>query len=102
MTDEEYLGQISKVEIYCEILLGFLRYSNIKNYQTEEEQIRQLTKKLKFQNPYDYDLFRACIDQMEDAQYAIIDFMKNGLYVKEKNHGEMYLRLYGVLNACYL
>lgn len=102
MTDEEYLGQISKVEIYCEILLGFLRYTNIRNYQTEEEQIRQLTKKLKFQNPYDYDLFRACIDQLEDAQYAIIDFLENGLYIKEKNQGEMYLRLYGVLNACYL
>lgn len=102
MTDEEYLSKISKVEIYCEILLGILRYTNVKTYSTEEEQVKQLTKKLKFQNLYDYDLFRACIDQMEDAQYAINEFTENRLYVKENRQGEMYLRLYGVLNACYL
>lgn len=102
MTDEEYLSQISKVEIYCEILLGILRYTNVKTYPTEEEQVKQLTKKLKFQNLYDYDLFRACIDQMEDAQYAINEFTENGLYLNEYRQGEMYLRLYGVLNACYL
>ena len=50
MTDEEYLSQISKVEIYCEILLGILRNTNVKTYPTEEEQVKQLTKKLKFQN----------------------------------------------------
>ena len=102
MTDEEYLSKISKVEIYCEILLGILRYTNVKTYPTEEEQVKQLTKKLKFQNLYDFDLYRACIDQMEDAQYAINEFIENGLYVKENRQGEMYLRLYGVLNACYL
>ncbi|WP_417873748.1 hypothetical protein [Xanthomarina gelatinilytica] len=102
MTDEEYLSKISKVEIYCEILLGILRYTNVKIYPTEEEQIKQLTKKLKFQNLYDYDLFRACIDQMEDAQYAINEFVENGLYISKNRRGEMYLRLYGVLNACYL
>ncbi|WP_299104087.1 hypothetical protein [uncultured Tenacibaculum sp.] len=102
MIDEEYLSQISKVEIYCEILLGILRYTNVKTYPTEEEQVKQLTKKLKFQNLYDFDLFRACIDQMEDAQYAINEFAENGLYISEKRQGEMYLRLYGVLNACYL
>ncbi len=102
MTDEEYLSQISKVEIYCEILLGILRYTNVKTYPTEEEQIKQLTKKLRFQNLYDHDLFRACIDQMEDAQYAINEFLENGLHVSENRQGEMYLRLYGVLNACYL
>lgn len=102
MTDEQYLSQISKVEIYCEILLGILRYSNVKTYPTEEEQIKQLTKRLKFENLYDFDLFRACIDQMEDAQYAINEFIENGLCVEGNKHGEMYLRLYGVLNACYL
>ena len=102
MTDEQYLIQISKVEIYCEILLGILRYSNVKTYPNEEEQIKQLTKRLKFENLYDFDLFRACIDQMEDAQYAINEFKENGLAVNGNRHGEMYLRLYGVLNACYL
>lgn len=102
ITDEQYFSQISKVEIYCEILLGILRYTNVKNYPTEEEYRKQLTKKMKFQNLYDFDLYRACIDQMEDAQYAINEFIKNGLYVNESKQGEMYLRLYGVLNACYL
>ena len=91
MTDEEYLSQISKVEIYCEILLGILRYTNVKTYPTEEEQVKQLTKKLKFQNLYDFDLFRACIDQMEDAQYAINEFTENGLCINENRQGEMYL-----------
>lgn len=102
MTDEQYLSRISKVEIYCEILLGILRYSNVKTYKNEAEQIKRLTKRLKFENSYDFDLYRACIDQMEDAQYAINEFIENGLAVKGDRHGEMYLRLYGVLNACYL
>ncbi|MFD2564321.1 hypothetical protein [Aquimarina rubra] len=102
MTDEQHLNKLSKIEIYCEILDGILRYANIKFYSNNEEHIKQLTKKLKFQNLYDYELYRACIDQMEDAQSAIKDFKKNGLYTNEYRQGEMYLRLYGVLNACYL
>ncbi|MEP3210886.1 MAG: hypothetical protein ABJN95_16985 [Maribacter sp.] len=102
MTDEQHLSHLSKVEIYCQILLGILRYTNLKTYPTEEEHKKQLTKKLKFQNAHDFDLYRACIDQMEDAQYAINEFIENGLYINENRQGEMYLRLYGVLNACYL
>lgn len=102
MADKQYLRQLSNVEIYCEILLGILRYTNVKTYPSEQEHQKELTKKMKFHNLYDYDLLRACIDQMEDAQYAINEFIENGLYVKENRQGEMYLRLYGVLNACYL
>ncbi len=102
MTDDEYLIQLSKVEIYTEILLGILRYTEVKNYSSEEDYVKRLTKKLKFNNTYDYDLYRACIDQIEDAQYAIKEVKTNGLATKSENIGEMYLRLYGVLNACYL
>lgn len=102
MTDELYLNNLSKVEIYCQILLGILRYSNVKTYPTEEEQTKHLTKRLKFKNLDDFELYRACIDQMEDAQYAINEFKENGLAISGKSVGEMYLRLYGVLNACYL
>lgn len=102
MTDEEYLENLSNVEIYTEILLGILRYTNVKKCNSNEEYLKKLNKKLKFQNLYDYDLFRACIDQIEDAQYAINEVLENGLAMKDSNIGEMYLRLYGVLNACYL
>ena len=102
MTDHEYLSQLTKVEIYCEILLAILRYTEVKSYSSDDEYIKILTKKLKFQNSHDFDLYRACIDQTEDAQYAINDFNKNGLSTKSGEIGEMYLRLYGVLNSCYL
>ena len=102
MTNKEHPNKLSKVEIYCEILNGILRYTNIKNYSNEEEYKKQLTKKLKFGNLHDLELYKTCIDQMEDAQSAINDFNKYGLYINEYRQGEMYLRLYGVLNACYL
>ncbi len=102
MTDEEYLSMISKVEIYTEILLGILRYTSVKSINDELEYKTELTKKLKFENLTDPDLLRACIDLIEDSQYAIKEVYKNGLYVNSENDGEMYLRLYGVLNAIYL
>ena len=71
MTDHEYLSQLTKVEIYCEILLAILRYTEVKSYSSDDEYIKILTKKLKFQNSHDFDLYRVCIDQTEDAQYAI-------------------------------
>jgi hypothetical protein len=102
MTDEEYLKRISKIEIYAEILLGFLRYTSVKNINDANEYDKELTKKLKFENLTDPDLFRACIDLTEDSQYAINEYYKNGLHLKYQEDGEMYLRLYGVLNAVYL
>lgn len=57
---------------------------------------------LKFEKNYDPDLFRACIDLLEDSQYAIEEVFKNGLITESNSHGEQYLRLYGVLNAYYL
>jgi hypothetical protein len=103
MTDEEYFSKISKIEIYTEILLGILRYTSVKNINDENEYKTELTKKLKFENQTDPELFRACIDLVEDSQYAISEVYENGLTIKsEKTDGEIYLRLYGVLNAVYL
>ncbi|MDH2208411.1 MULTISPECIES: hypothetical protein [Empedobacter] len=102
MTDEEYLSLHSRIEIYAQILLGILRYTPVKNIYEEEQYRKELTKKLKFEKITDPDLLRACIDLIEDSQYAIENVYKNGLYKKEEDLGEMYLRLYGVLNASYL
>lgn len=102
MTDLEYLERLNKIEIYAEILLGILRYVPVKNTSPNEVYYEELRKKLKFENLHDSDLFRACIDLLEDSQNAIEEFYENGLFTKSKSTGEMYLRLYGVLNACYL
>lgn len=102
MTDEEYLSKLSKIEIYAEILLGILRYTPVKNIYEEASYRKELTKKLKFEKLTDPDLLRACIDLIEDTQYAIEEVYNHGLYKNEDSLGEMYLRLYGVLNASYL
>ncbi|CAI8878867.1 hypothetical protein [Chryseobacterium sp. IT-36CA2] len=102
MTDKNYLDATSTVGIYAEILLGILRYVPVKNTSSENEYQRKLTKVLKFEKTHDPDLFRACIDLLEDTQYAIDEVFENGLITKSDSHGEKYLRLYGVLNAYYL
>ncbi|MGJ8735026.1 hypothetical protein [Zobellia laminariae] len=102
MTDEEYLSRISTIEIYCEILLGVLRYVQVKNYSSEQEYKENLNRSLKFSSTDDHLRLRACIDLTEDSQYAISEFYKNGLITNLEGQGEMYLRLYGVLNAVYL
>ncbi len=47
---------------------------------------------------------RAAIDLIEDTGSAFGEVRRNGLYVHRQplNPGEVYLRLYGVLNAAYL
>ena len=102
MTDEEYLNLRSNIGIYCEILLGVLRYIPVRNYQSEEDYKKILNRNLKFENNDDHHRLRACIDLTEDTQFAISEFYENGLKTKACNDGEMYLRLYGVLNAIYL
>jgi hypothetical protein len=102
MEDKEYLEKFSNVQIYTDIILGILKYTIVKNNLSENEFLNCLVKKLKFQNTSDIDLLRACIDQIQDAQYAIDNFNKYGLYKQSSDLDEMYLRLYGLLNACYL
>ncbi|SRX75655.1 hypothetical protein [Aequorivita antarctica] len=88
MTDKEYLNRISKIEIYCEIIRGILRHAP--------------SKKLKFPSDDEYLRFVSFIDLIEDTQYAITDFYDNGLITNSETQGQMYLRLYGVLNAIYM
>lgn len=102
MSDKEYLDRISTVEIYAEIFLGILRYTSVKNNYNYEVYKTEITKKLKFQNKTDFELLRACIDLIEDTQNAITEVFQNGLSSKSQSKGEMYLRIYGVLNAYYL
>ena len=102
MTDEEYLDLTSKIEIYCEVLLGFLRYTRVRNYKDEDEYKVILNRNLKFKNIDDHLRFRACIDLIEDTQLAIKEVYDNGLsHYNDYNYGERYLKLYGVLNAIY-
>jgi len=102
MTDEEYLNRLNKIEIYSEILLGVLRYIPVRNYKDNNDYKQVLNKNLKFENDDGHLRLRACIDLIEDSQTAISEFNKNGLATKSENLPEMYLRLYGVLNAVYL
>lgn len=103
MNRQEYFGEKSKIELYADLLLGFLRLVPIKDsHSSQEEYDKEITKKLKFSNITDYKLLRACIDLLEDSQYAILAAKANGLKTNRNHFGEMYLRLYGVLNAAYL
>jgi len=66
---------------------------------------REYRKKLKFQNDYDWKKYRASVDLLCDTEYAIQDCFEYQLgYLGSKTNGigEVYLRLYGVLNAVYL
>lgn len=101
MTDEEYLDSFTFVDYYAMLLREILRLVSIKNRFDEEKFIKEITQKLKFQNDTDFRLFEACIDLLEDTQSAIDEVNKNGLITKTEHYGEMYLRLYGVLNAFY-
>ena len=101
MTDKELLDNLSKVEIYCQILLGILRYVPAKEKKSEKKFEEVVVKNLKLKNYKEVILTRACIDNLEDTQYAINECFKNGLGIDKYNWGEMYLRLYGVLNAYY-
>ena len=101
MTDKEYLNSFTFVEFYAMLLREVLRLVSIKNRFDEEKFIKEITEKLKFQNQTDFRLFEACIDLLEDAESAINEVEKNGLITSADHFGEMYLRLYGVLNAHY-
>lgn len=100
MTDQEYLSRLTNIEIYAEVLLGILRLVPVKNSFPDSVYREELKRKLKFSQISHPDLLRSCIDLIEDTELAINDYRKAGL--KRGEMGESYLRLYGVLNACYL
>lgn len=62
-------------------------------------------KRLKFQKTTDWKKYRACVDLIDDTEYAIhsgFQYQLGSLSKKKKDFGEKYIRLYGILNAVYL
>lgn len=69
-----------------------------------EEKIR---RRLKTQYAFDAVRFRSCIDLIQDTELAILNFSRYGLQKFSSRRinndlGEIYIRLYGVLNSIYL
>lgn len=102
MTDLEYLALKSNKEILGELFRSLISYAGINRSLSEEEFNKELQKALQFENKYDSYLLESCADLIEDTDYAIQEFLKNGLQTNPNRQGELYLRLYGILNAIYL
>lgn len=86
------------------LLLHLLEEAGIdtRNATDFEEKFR---KRLKFQKRTDWKRFRACVDLLEDTEYAIrsvCEYQLGDMSNDNDDMGEMYLRLYGILNAVYL
>jgi hypothetical protein len=102
MTDLEYLEVLSNKEILAELFRNLISYAGVNRSLPEEEFKKELQKALNFENINDFHLLESCVDLIEDTDYAIQEFLQNGLETKLKTQGELYLRLYGILNAIYL
>lgn len=102
MTDLEYLELKSNKEILAELFRSLIAYAGVNKSLPEEEFKKELQKVLNFEYINDFHLLESCTDLIEDTDYAIQDFLVNGLETKLKSQGELYLRLYGILNAIYL
>src|ERR1035437_2622593 len=91
----------------CSMLfLSCMNWGCSNVYGSIDEIDTKIKKKLKFQYECDILRFRSCIDLIEDTENAIIHFSNYGLekYTSKigKDFGEIYIKLYGVLNAIYL
>ncbi|WP_373496206.1 hypothetical protein [Aquiflexum sp.] len=90
----------------CNLLLWHLQRAGREVEKEKSSKFEESYKKrLKFQKTTDWKKFRACIDLFEDTEYAIISafmFQLGDLNNKNRDFGEMNIRLYGILNAFYL
>jgi hypothetical protein len=102
MTDFDILETQSNKEIFAELFRSLISYANVDRSLPEEQLKKEFQKVLKFENLNDFLLLESCVDVIEDTDYAIQEFLQNGLETKLKTQGELYLRLYGILNAIYL
>lgn len=62
-------------------------------------------KRLRFQKQTDWKRFRASVDLLDDTEYAIMSafrYQLGDMRIDNRDTGELFLRLYGVLNAVYL
>lgn len=87
-----------------DFFLSFLQVAenDVKNTSNFEKDFR---KRLKFQKDTDWKKFRASIDLLEDTELALrsaFAYQLGDLNNNNDDFGEIYLRLYGVLNAVYL
>ncbi len=101
---EKRFDHLTLKEKLCNILLHCLMYgADVKHDEKFEERIR---KKMKLEYIFDPTRIRSCLDLIQDTESAIEEFAKYGLqkfeFGKTNGSGEMYLRLYGILNAVYL
>ena len=106
MDDLEHLKMLSNKEIYASVLLDIYRMIPMKPGLSDDEHNREIIRRLKFENIGDDKKLRDCIDLIEDTEFAIEDFFLYGLCkdvnTGKKPLGEMYLRLYGILNTVSL
>ena len=88
------------------LLLSCMNWGCSNVYGSNEEIETKIKKKLKFQYECDILRFRSCIDLIEDTENAIIHFSNFGLekFTPKvgKDLGQIYIKLYGILNAIYL
>lgn len=102
---EEFQKSTTK-EMCSKLLLSCINWacSNVNGFDDEIE--TKIKRKLKFQSEFDIIRFRSCIDLIEDTEKAVIHYSYFGLekFKAEigKDFGEIYLKLYGILNAVYL
>lgn len=96
----ELHGETNKIKT-AQVLLLCLQHGVPPGFNHTLDDIR---KRMKFENEDDIKRLRSCIDLIEDTEYAIIEFCEYQLSRdrRERNYGEIYLRLYGTLNAIYL
>lgn len=94
---------VTKDSIY-QIFLS--AYDCIINENRGNPNFRGAVKKgMKFQDESDLLKYRACIDLLEDTEYALISgftFQLGNLKNQHYDIGEIYVRLYGILNAVSL
>lgn len=91
----------------AKLMRGILSWGNdVNEYVNEELYNSKVQKRLKLKYGFDPIRIRSCIDLINDTENAIYYFCEYGLekYEKKigKDLGEIYLKLYGILNAIYL
>ncbi len=88
-------------EKLAQVLLACLSWGCSPNWSQDIE--LKIQKRLKVQYTFDSWRIRSCIDLIEDTENAILSFSRYGLQkfteTSFKDFEEIYIRLYGVLNA---